>query len=126
MQAAIAEAQQWGLTGVHDAGESRTTIDLYEELAKAGELNFRLYVMIGDDSAAVAHYLARGPQSRRCTTATLWIRAIKLYADGALGSRGAALLEPYSDDPNNNGLLLSRARAHPARWPSARSRPASR
>jgi predicted amidohydrolase YtcJ len=107
---AIGESQRWGLVGLHDAGESRATIDLMEEMAKAGEIPFRLYVMIGDDSAAVAHYLQRGPQSALYDN-HLWIRAIKLYADGALGSRGAALLEPYSDDPNNRGLLLS-APAH--------------
>ena len=110
IRAAIAESQHWGLVGLHDAGESRATIDLMEEMAKAGEIPFRLYVMVGDDSAAVAHYLARGPQSGLYDN-HLWIRSIKLYADGALGSRGAALLEPYSDDPKNNGLLLS-APAH--------------
>ena len=106
IRAAIAESQRWGLVGLHDAGESRPTIDLLEEMARAGEIPFRLYVMIGDDSAAVAHYLARGPQSALYDS-HLWIRAIKLFADGALGSRGAALLEPYSDDAKNNGLLLS-------------------
>jgi predicted amidohydrolase YtcJ len=110
IRAAIAESQRWGLVGLHDAGESRQTIDLMEEMAKAGEITFRLYVMIGDDSAAVAHYLARGPQSGLYDN-HLWLRAFKLYADGALGSRGAALLEPYDDDANNRGLLLS-APAH--------------
>jgi predicted amidohydrolase YtcJ len=110
IRAAIAESQRWGLVGLHDAGESRATIDLMEEMAKAGEIPFRLYVMIGDDSAAVAHYLERGPQSGLYDN-HLWIRSIKLYADGALGSRGAALLEPYNDDANNRGLLLS-APAH--------------
>lgn len=106
LRAAVDEAHKWGLVGVHDAGESRATIDLMEDMAKAGELPFRLYVMISDDSAAIAHYMARGPQSALYDN-HLWIRAIKLYADGALGSRGAALLEPYGDDPNNTGLLLS-------------------
>jgi predicted amidohydrolase YtcJ len=110
IRAAIAESQRWGLVGLHDAGESRTTIDLMEEMAQAGEIPFRLDVMVSDDSAAIAHYFARGPQSGLYDN-HLWIRTIKLYADGALGSRGAALLEPYSDDPNNNGLLLS-APAH--------------
>ena len=108
--AAIRESQRWGLVGLHDAGESRATIDLMEEMAKAGQIPFRLYVMVSDDSAAITHYLARGPQSGLYDN-HLWIRAFKLYADGALGSRGAALLEPYSDDPNNRGLLLS-APAH--------------
>ena len=110
ISAAITESHRWGLVGLHDAGESRATIDLLEEMAKAGQLPFRLYVMVGDDSAAIAHYLARGPQSGLYGN-HLWIRAFKLYADGALGSRGAALLEPYADDPNNRGLLLT-APAH--------------
>lgn len=108
--AAITESQRWGLVGLHDAGESRSTIDLMEEMAKEGQIPFRLYVMVSDDSAAITHYLARGPQSGLYDN-HLWIRAFKLYADGALGSRGAALLEPYSDDPNNRGLLLT-APAH--------------
>ena len=110
IRGAIKESQRWGLVGLHDAGESRSTIDLMEEMAKAGEILFRLYIMVSDDSAAVAHYLARGPQSGLYDN-HLWIRSFKLYADGALGSRGAALLEPYSDDPNNKGLILS-APAH--------------
>jgi predicted amidohydrolase YtcJ len=110
LQAAITESHRYGLVGIHDAGESRTTIDIMEEMGKAGELPFRLYVMVGDDSAALAHYMAIGPRSGLYDN-HLWVRAIKLYADGALGSRGAALLEPYSDDPKNNGLLVS-APAH--------------
>lgn len=107
---AISVMHRWGLTGVHDAGASRGMIDLYEQMAQAKELQLRLYVMISDDSAALAHYMQIGPRSA-LYDGQLWVRAIKLYADGAMGSRGAALLEPYSDDPNNNGLLLS-APAH--------------
>ena len=110
ISAAIAEAHRWGLVGMHDAGASRATVDLLEEMAKAGQFDFRLYVMVGDDSASVTHYLARGPQVGLFDD-RLWIRSFKLYADGALGSRGAALLEPYTDDANNRGLLLS-APAH--------------
>ncbi len=99
-----------GLVGVHDAGASRASIDLYEQMAQAKELNLRLYVMIGDDSSALAHYMQVGPRSA-LYDGQVWVRAIKLYADGAMGSRGAALLEPYSNDPNNTGLLLS-APAH--------------
>lgn len=107
---AIAELHRWGLTGMHDAGASRSQIDLYESLGKAGELDLRLDAMIGDDSTAIAHYFSMGPRSA-LYNGTLWVRSIKLYADGALGSRGAALLEPYTDDPNNTGLLVS-APAH--------------
>ena len=107
---AINVMHRWGLVGMHDAGASRGLIDMYEEMAKAGELNLRLYVMISDDSSAIQHYFDVGPRSA-LYGGQLWVRAIKLYADGAMGSRGAALLEPYSDDPNNSGLLLS-APAH--------------
>ena len=100
------EMHRFGLTGVHDAGAGRSMIDLYEEIAKAGELDLRLYTMISDDSAAIAHYFGVGPRSS-LYNGRVWVRAIKLYSDGALGSRGAALLEPYSDEPTTSGLLVS-------------------
>jgi len=104
--AAVAEANRWGLVGVHDAGVGSATIDLYEELARAGRFNLRDYVMVTGDSADVARAYQRGPQSA-LYGGHLWIRAIKMYADGALGSRGAALLEDYSDDPGNRGLFVT-------------------
>jgi predicted amidohydrolase YtcJ len=107
VQAAIAEAQKWGLTGVHDAGASSQVLDIYEELGKAGQLNFRMYAMISDDSTTLAKWFARGPLVGGYDN-TLWIRSIKLYIDGALGSRGAALLDPYADMANTNGLLVSK------------------
>ncbi len=107
---AAAEVHRYGLTGVHDPGEPRAVIELMEEMAGRGELELRTYAMIADDSAALAYYFARGPRSG-IAGGRLWVRAVKLYADGALGSRGAALLEPYSDDPKNTGLLVS-APAH--------------
>lgn len=103
---AIAEANRWGLTGIHDAGESRGVIEQYEELARAGRYNLRNYVMVSADSADVEYYTKRGPRSD-LYNGRLWVRSIKMYADGALGSRGAALLQPYSDDPGNVGLLLT-------------------
>ena len=111
--AAIAECNRWGLTGVHDPGEDAETIGIYEELAKEGNYNLRNYVMLSDPgepgSPAVLRnpYLVRGPQSA-LYDGHIWIRAIKLYADGAMGSRGAALLAPYTDEPTNSGLLVSR------------------
>ncbi len=107
---AIALMHSLGLVGVHDAGASRANIDLFEDMAQKGDLNLRLYVMIGDNAAALTHYFAMGPRSALYNN-QVWVRAVKLYADGAMGSRGAALLEPYSDDPNNTGLLVS-APAH--------------
>jgi len=107
VQAAIAEAQKWGLTGVHDAGASSEVLDIYEELGKAGSLKFRMYAMISDDSATIAKWFARGPLVAGYDS-TLWIRSVKLYIDGALGSRGAALLDPYADNAGTNGLLVSK------------------
>lgn len=107
--AAIGEMHRWGLTGVHDAGEGSDVLSVYEELGKADQLNARMYVMISggrQESPALDRMIAAGPRSA-LYNGTLWIRSIKLYADGALGSRGAALLDPYSDDPKNSGLLVS-------------------
>ncbi|MGZ8470831.1 MAG: amidohydrolase [Gemmatirosa sp.] len=110
LKGATRELHRHGLVGVHSAGEGRATIELMEEMAQRGELDLRANVMISDDSAAIAHYFARGPR-RALHDGRLWVSSVKLYADGALGSRGAALLEPYTDDPNNQGLLVS-APAH--------------
>ena len=103
--AAIAECNRWGLTGVHDAGEGKEAIGVYEELAKSGRYNLRNYVMISDGPGLDA-FLTQAPKSA-LYNGRIWLRSVKLYADGALGSRGAALLDPYSDDPKNLGLLLS-------------------
>lgn len=104
--AAATEMNRWGLTSVHDAGVPQVAIDVYEGLAKEGRFSVRDYVMIAGDSANLAHYFARGPQSA-LYDGHVWIKAIKLVADGALGSRGASLLEPYSDDAKLTGLTLS-------------------
>jgi predicted amidohydrolase YtcJ len=104
--AAVKESNRWGLTGLHDPGEPRAVLDVFEELSKAGTFSLRVYAMISDDNAAIEHYFQRGPRNALYDS-HLWIRAIKLYADGALGSRGAALLDPYTDDPKNSGLLKS-------------------
>lgn len=104
--AAIKETNRWGLTGVHDAGVPTRIIDVYEELAKEGKYDLRNYVMVTNTDSAIAHYLRRGPQNG-LYDGRLWIRAIKIVADGALGSRGAALLEPYADDPKNSGLTVA-------------------
>jgi predicted amidohydrolase YtcJ/DNA-binding transcriptional ArsR family regulator len=106
LTAAIAECNRWGLVSVHDPGESRQVIDAMEAMARRNEFNLRGYLLISDDSAAIAHYYSIGPRSA-LYGGHIWVRAIKLYADGALGSRGAALLSPYSDDPGNTGLLVS-------------------
>jgi predicted amidohydrolase YtcJ len=104
--AAIADANRWGLTGIHDAGVGAEGIDVYQELAREGRYNLRNYVMIRANDSTLDAFMRRGPQNG-LFGGRLWIRAIKISADGALGSRGAALLEPYSDDPGNTGLITA-------------------
>lgn len=106
LSSALAECFRWGLVSVHDPGEPRQIIDVMESMAQKGKFDLRGYLLIADDSAAIAHYYTLGPRSA-LYGGHIWVRSIKLYADGALGSRGAALLSPYSDDPGNTGLLVS-------------------
>ena len=106
-RAALAECHRWGLTAIGDPGVGQTGIDAYRELARDGRYTLRNHVMLaGSDEPLVREYLARGPQALDAS-GHIAIRSIKLYADGALGSRGAALLAPYSDDPSNSGLLVT-------------------
>ncbi len=104
--AAIDDVHRWGLTGIHDPGVSDSTIAVYEELAREGRFALRDYVMVWGDSTDLTPFLGRGPQNA-LYGGRLWLRSIKLISDGALGSRGAALLEPYSDDPGNTGLIVT-------------------
>ena len=105
--AALAECHRWGLTSIGDPGVGQAALDAYVELANGGRYTLRNHAMLaGSDDALVARYLQRGPQPL-AYGGRLAIRAIKLYADGALGSRGAALLAPYDDDPGNTGLLVT-------------------
>jgi predicted amidohydrolase YtcJ len=106
IRAAIAEMHRYGLTGVHDAGSSAQVLELYEELGRENALDIRLYAMISDDARTIDAWFRRGPQSG-LHNGMLWVRSVKLYQDGALGSRGAALLEPYSDMASTSGLLVS-------------------
>jgi predicted amidohydrolase YtcJ len=92
-----------GLTSVTDMGVDEAAYAAYSELRRAGELPLRAALFLDDDRVLLSRWLARGPQID--PEARLLVRGIKLYADGALGSRGAALVEPYSDDPGNMGLL---------------------
>jgi hypothetical protein len=103
---AIREVNRFGLTSVHDAGVDARVIDVYEELARAGQYSLRNYVMIRSDDSTLAQYFRRGPQNG-LYDGRIWIRSIKISADGALGSRGAALLDPYSDEPGHSGLILT-------------------
>lgn len=90
-----------GMTGVHDAGIDTMSAEVYLSMADDGDLGMRIYAMIGgagDVLDAIAEPIHAYGNDR------LEISSVKLYADGALGSRGAAMIEPYSDDPENRGL----------------------
>lgn len=104
---AIIKAQEecikLGLTEVHEAGTSEEIINIYRELIKEGKLKIRIYAMLSGEEH-FEKYRNKPPIIRE--RGRLTIRAVKLFMDGALGSRGAALFEPYSDDPENSGLLL--------------------
>ncbi len=102
---AVAHCLERGLTGLHDAGADAATVAVCEKLAAAGELGLRLQVMLADDPATLDPWLARGPWTS--PDGMLAVRAVKLYADGALGSRGALLLRDYDDDPGNRGLAVT-------------------
>lgn len=102
---AAEEIAALGLTGVHDAGVDDLTISLMRELIDEGRLPVRIYAMLSDEDALLAKWFDQG--SLINYGGKLTVRSVKLYADGALGSRGAALLEPYTDDRSNRGLLLT-------------------
>ena len=92
-----------GITSFHDAGASRENISLYHQFKKENKLSVRLYVMLtGWDSKLVYEWLKKGPEVDADNQLT--IRSIKLNCDGALGSRGAWLLEPYTDRPDFSGM----------------------
>jgi hypothetical protein len=103
LELAAKECARLGLTGVHDAGVSREDLRAYRELIAENRFPLRVYAMIGGDGALWREYLARGIE----TGDKLTVRSIKLYADGALGSRGAALWQDYSDEKGNTGLLMT-------------------
>jgi len=105
LDAALAEMARVGLTGVGDPGIDLATYRLYRQYADAHKLTARIYAMIHNTGADFDTISRDGPLIGYGDD-FLTVRAVKLYADGALGSRGAALLSPYSDDSHNRGLLF--------------------
>lgn len=105
VEAAVQECLRYGLTGVHEMGVDERTIATYRRLIDAGRFPFRVLGAINGPGQTWQARREQGPERRYRDR--LSISAIKLYADGALGSRGAALLSPYSDDPDNSGLELA-------------------
>ena len=94
---------QNGLTTVDDAGLSKEVILLIDSLQKKDLLKMRVYAMISNSEDDVDYFLENGP----IKTNSLNVRSVKVYGDGALGSRGATLKEPYSDDKHNYGKLVT-------------------
>ncbi|MBW3563775.1 MAG: amidohydrolase [Acidobacteria bacterium] len=105
LQEAALEIARHGITGMHDAGTDGETIELLRELDRESNLAIRVYVMLTDSEPLLETWFSKGPliDDGRVT-----VRSVKLYADGALGSRGAALLEPYSDADHTGLLTTSR------------------
>lgn len=107
MKAALQEGAQnlfaQGLTTIHDCGLDFMTVEVIKSMQASNELQLRLYVMLSDNKKNFDYLIKRGP----IKTPTLNVRSFKVYADGALGSRGAALLQPYHDRPDWSGFLLS-------------------
>ena len=105
-QKALLEAQAKcfaaGLTSVTDCGLNKNTILLMQEMQNRGELKMRVNAMLNPTEENFEYFVKKGPQK----SDRLLVNTIKLYADGALGSRGALLLEDYSDDPGNRGLQI--------------------
>jgi predicted amidohydrolase YtcJ len=97
-----------GLTGIHDAGTTRDELAVLRTLQHDGALGVRVYVMLdGSDAELLGNELPSGPWVS--SDGMLAVRAVKLYADGALGSRGAWLSAPYSDEPATRGLEVTTA-----------------
>lgn len=92
-----------GLTSVAEAGLTKTVVDYIDSLQTNGELKMKLYVMLTPDTQNFNYYLKNGPVFKN----NLTVNSFKIYADGALGSRGACLLSPYKDRKNESGFLLS-------------------
>ena len=94
---------QYGLTGVCDAGLPSEIIYIIDSLQQAGLLHMRIYAMISANDKQLDEWLARKPIMNE----RLNVSSFKMYADGALGSRGACLMHPYSDQPGHHGLILT-------------------
>ena len=91
-----------GLTSATDAGLDISTIELIDSLQQTGQLKMHVNAMVNPDDETMEHFMNQGVIDKDRLT----VRSVKIYADGALGSRGAKLLEPYTDDPLNTGLIV--------------------
>ncbi len=96
---------KYGLTTVDDAGLSKNVIDLIDSLQKQGKFKLRMYAMVSNSPENRDYYLKKGIYK----TDRLNVRSFKVYSDGALGSRGAAMRAPYSDKPDHYGAIMTTA-----------------
>ena len=103
LERALDETARHGLTGVHEAGVPLALLDLYRGFIADGRFPLRNYAMI--TPGEIAAFCAEHPDGLD-VDGRLAVHSVKVYVDGALGSRGAALLEDYSDEPGNHGLLF--------------------
>lgn len=94
---------QQGLTTITDCGLMYYEVEMIDTLQRDSVLKMRVYVMLTDSASNFQRYLAKGPYK----TEKLYVKGVKAYADGALGSRGACLLQPYTDKPGWVGFLLN-------------------
>jgi predicted amidohydrolase YtcJ len=106
LEKALQQMSAHGITSVHDAGVGTDTWKLYTDFADKGKMITRIYGMISGAGETFDRLSENGPITSYAED-RLALRSVKLYADGALGSRGAAMIEPYSDDPDNRGLLFA-------------------
>jgi predicted amidohydrolase YtcJ len=105
LDAALREMARVGLTSAHDAGIGVREDRLYRDYADHGKLTARIYAMIGGTGEDFDQLAKNGPLKTYANDMYA-LRAVKLYSDGALGSRGAALIQPYTDEPASHGLLF--------------------
>lgn len=105
LNAAFAHLLSLGITSTHDAGIDAANLATYQQLRAAKQLPLRLYPMLSATDPALEAWLKAGPVDDPLDL--LDVRSVKIYGDGALGSRGAALLAPYSDKPKETGLLVT-------------------
>lgn len=103
LQAAEKNCFAVGLTLVGDAGLDKQTVLLIDSLQQAGQLKMHVYAMLNPTQENIEHFINKGIYR----SASMSVRSIKLFADGALGSRGALLTSPYSDSPGNRGIQVS-------------------
>lgn len=104
LQEAEARCMDLGLTTVNDAGLSRSVIELIDSLQQAGEMKLRVYAMVSNTPENLDHFL---DNTGKIKTDRLNVRSVKVYGDGALGSRGAALRAPYSDQAGHFGAMIT-------------------